>query len=68
MQTKKQKKIKLYQTVKLISNNYENDGIPEGTIGTVIEVLGEGYMVDFGDEKKFPLFGHVFCRDEIELV
>ena len=33
--------IKLYQTVKLITDKYEDNGLKKGTIGTILEIYNE---------------------------
>ncbi len=35
------RKIKLYQTVKLITDKYEESGLKRGTLGTVLEIYDE---------------------------
>ena len=62
-------KIELYQTVRLVTEKYENDGLHKGMIGTILEQWDEeNFEIEWYDNKGDVVTIFSFRREEFELV
>lgn len=41
--------LKNYDRVRIITNDYEDEGVSEGAVGYIIEIYDEAYEVEFSD-------------------
>ena len=61
--------IRNYSKVKLLTDNYVNDGVHIGDTGYVVEVYeGKGYEVEFMDEQGNTINSFGVHLDEVEAV
>ena len=62
-------KIELYQTVRLVTEKYANDGLHKGMIGTILEQWDEeNFEIEWYDNKGDVVTIFSFRREEFELV
>ena len=56
-----------YSRVRLITGKYANDGVPEGTVGYVIEVYDDGnYEIEFSNPETGSTFAQfVIAREDV---
>lgn len=63
-------RFKNYSQVRLVTDKYATEGVPIGTIGTIIEIWEKprlGYEVDFSDVEGIITAWFSVEPDEIEL-
>jgi hypothetical protein len=54
-----------YSRVRLITDKYAKDGVPEGTMGYVIEVYDDGnYEIEFSDSETGNTFAQLVVAHE----
>ena len=61
--------IKLYQTVKLITDKYEDSGLKKGTIGTILEIYDEKtFEIEWYDLLGNVIYMCAFNINDIEVI
>jgi Domain of unknown function (DUF4926) len=58
-----------YQVVRLLTNNYQNEGIKKGDIGSIIEDYGDNhYEVEFSDSNGITIALLALPGGELEVI
>ena len=60
---------KLFQTIKLATDNYCGFGVPRNSLGVILEIYGnDDYEVEFCNEKGETLLLQSFNRKELDVI
>jgi len=63
------REIKLYQTVKLITDKYEENGLKRGTLGTILEIYDEeNFEIEWYDTLGNVIYMCAFNVADFEVI
>ena len=61
--------IKLYQTVKLITDKYEENGLKRGTLGTILEIYDEeNFEIEWYDTLRNVIYMCAFNIADFDVI